>query len=336
MPACNPDKRNGKTQRTAPFPYAMMEKQPHVLDRLELQFQWGAFGFRVLRCHLASFAPSQFIPFHKHSNYEFHFISRGKGKVMIEQAEYELREGMFYLTGPNVMHQQTVDPNDPMKELCLHLDIVPLDLDGTLSTDDDWGQRREREEAAACVKGLNELPLYPAEDRFQAMPWFLAAFRAWDENDPFFHSTFKQAIIQILQRSVRAYQNKEAFTPMPERDMNLYRYELAIQFIQDNYAGPITLEEVAAKIHISGRQLQRIFREQSGGSFSEYLESIRLAHICNHLIQDHLPLEEIAAKHGFSSSNYLYYVFKKRYGMTPGAFRAQHAASHFAKGQVEL
>ncbi|MEX2461068.1 MAG: AraC family transcriptional regulator [Paenibacillaceae bacterium] len=29
----------------------------------------------------------------------------------------------------------------------------------------------------------------------------------------------------------------------------------------------------------------------------------------------------MALQHGFSSSNYLYYVFRKRYGMTPNRYR---------------
>lgn len=310
-----------------------MEKQPHALDRLELQFQWGGYGFRVLRCHLASFPPAHIIPFHKHSNFEFHFIPRGRGGVILEEDEYELREGMFYLTGPGVMHQQMMDEEESLKELCLHLDIIPLEaLDSPSTADEDWGRQREMEEAEACVRGLMQLPLYPSEDRFQAMPWFLAAYRAWHENDPFFHSTFKQAIIQILQRSVRAYQEREGGNPMPERDMNAYRYELATQFIRDNYAGPINLEDVADRLLISGRHLQRIFREQSGGSFSEFLESVRLSHICGELLQHELPLQQIAEKHGFSSSNYLYYVFKKRYGMTPGEYRAIHSKASTVKG----
>ncbi|WP_199617732.1 AraC family transcriptional regulator [Paenibacillus alkalitolerans] len=307
-----------------PFPYAMMKERPHALDGLDIGFRWGRFGFRVLRCHLISFPPSHVIPFHKHSEYEFHFIPRGKGKVVFQHGEFSLEEGMFYVTAPDVLHYQESDSADPMWELCLHIDIVKLnDAPGIseFATDDAWGSVRENEEAGACVEALQSLPVRPAADQWNAMAWFLTAYRAWYENDPYFHSTVKHSIIQILLRSVRAYRNKTTAAPLPARDMSRHRYQLAAQYIQDNYAGPLTLEEVADRVQVSGRQLQRIFREHGQSSFSEYLESVRLSHVCNQLRNSGMTVEQIAANHGFTNTNYLFYVFKKRFGMTPGEYK---------------
>jgi len=78
-----------------PFPYARMAERQDALDRLELQFRWGGYEIRVLRCHLATFPPGQIINFHKHSEYEFHFIPKGKGKVILVDQTYDLHEGLF-------------------------------------------------------------------------------------------------------------------------------------------------------------------------------------------------------------------------------------------------
>jgi len=51
------------------------------------------------------------------------------------------------------------------------------------------------------------------------------------------------------------------------------------------------------------------------------LESVRLERVCESLAASDEPIERIALKQGFSSGNYLYYVFRKRFGMTPGAYR---------------
>jgi AraC-like DNA-binding protein len=81
------------------------------------------------------------------------------------------------------------------------------------------------------------------------------------------------------------------------------------------------LEDVAEKLSISGRQLQRVFLEKSGFSFSRYLEDLRLAHVSRELVDHETSVQDIALQHGFTSSNYLYYVFRKRYGMTPNQYR---------------
>lgn len=300
------------------FPYAVMEERPKALDALDISFRWGGYGFRVLRCHLAVFPPSCSIPLHKHSEYEFHFIPRGRGKVLLPDGEYELREGLFYLTGPDVLHYQETDAEEPMSELCLHIDIV--ELNEHTENDVNGFDAQEHEEARQCVEELRRLPAKPVIDQWNAMSWFLTAYRAWHENDPFFHSTVKHAIIQILLRSVRAYHNRR-MTSLPARDMSRHRYQLAVQYIQDNYASPLSLDEVADRVQVSGRQLQRFFREHGDVSFSEYLETVRLKQVCEQLRRSDLTIEQIAVNNGFASGNYLFSVFKKRLGVTPGEYK---------------
>ncbi|WP_274361616.1 AraC family transcriptional regulator [Paenibacillus thermotolerans] len=320
MATRTPNARNPK-KASKGFPYAVMEERPKALDALDISFRWGGYGFRVLRCHLAVFPPSHTISLHKHSEYEFHFIPRGRGKVGLPDGEYELREGLFYLTGPDVLHYQETDAEDPMSELCLHIDIVELNEPGLSGIGGVGGfDALEHEEARRCVEELRRLPAKPVNDQWDAMSWFLTAYRAWHENDPFFHSTVKHAIIQILLRSVRAFRNRR-MTSLPARDMSRHRYQLAVQYIQDNYASPLSLDEVAERVQVSGRQLQRVFREHGDVSFSEYLETVRLKRVCEQLRRPDLTIEQIAVNNGFTNGNYLFSVFKKRLGVTPGEYK---------------
>ncbi|XID92914.1 helix-turn-helix domain-containing protein [Paenibacillaceae bacterium WGS1546] len=306
------------------FPYARMLNKQDALDRLDLQFRWGGYGIRMLRCHLASFAPGQIIPFHKHSEYEFHYIAKGKGKVILVDQTYDLREGMFYLTGPDVVHYQEVDPEDPMKELCLHLDIVPLP---NRSDEAGWGDELEAKEARECVEALSGAPLVPVADRFHAMTGFLEAYRIWEEQPVGFYTLMKQAIVQILLRTTRAFGVRDGRTGIPERDMAYHRYRLAVKYIEDNESLPLSLEQVAATIGISPRQLQRIFRNEGGTTFRDYVERVRLTAICSDLIRTDKAIEEIALDHGYANPNYLYPVFKNKYEVTPSVFRKMHADS---------
>lgn len=302
-------------------PYAFLNGKTGDLERRDIRFRWGDYGFRILRFHWISFAPGKIIGFHKHAEFEFHFIPRGKGIVTMDGAEHPFHEGTFYLTGPEVEHRQEADEIEGMDELCLHIDIVKLDRDTASETAQGWMADAEAEEAEECVRRLRELPRKPAADKFGAMEGFMTAFKAWTENESGMYTTIKQSVIQILLRSVRAYGHHQAGSNLPTRDMNAYRIQLASQFIEANYMRPITLEDVAEKIHISGRQLQRIFRDNGLGSFSDYVESVRLDRVCQSLLASEEPIERIALAGGYSSANYLYYVFRKRFGMTPGAYR---------------
>jgi AraC-like DNA-binding protein/mannose-6-phosphate isomerase-like protein (cupin superfamily) len=324
-----------------PYPYELMLEQGNALDRLDVEFRWGNYGIRMLRFHHTTFNPGKTVSFHKHSEYEFHYIPRGKGKVILGEIPYILQEGMLYLTGPNLLHYQEADAHEAMDELCLHIDIVKLENGeepgtGSLSSSSssssesgfhnaDWGNKWEAAEAEACIQQLRTLPSRPALDQYRAMECFLNAYRAWYENQPGLFTMIKQSIIQILLRTTRAYSSGPQ-PDIPSRDMKHYRYKLAVQFIKDNYMAPLTLELVAERVQISPRQLQRIFRELTGGTFSEYIEHVRLAHICNELSLSDQTIDQIAYQNGFSSANYLHYVFKKKFGSTPMQYRAKHGA----------
>lgn len=302
------------------FPYSLMSERPDALERLDLRFQWGPYDIHVLRFHLTHFPAGRVIAFHKHAEYEFHFIPRGKGKVILVDQEYTLRPGQFYLTGPGVMHYQEAGDREGMDELCLHVDIV--EREGEEQAEEDW----EWAEARSCIGKLTALPLFPALDAHDAMRCFLNAYEACTSYYAGSYTTIKQNVIQILLRAVRAYDTVNETRLLPTKDMKAYRYQLAIEFMQANYGGPLSLEEVAEKQRLSARQLQRLFKEVHADgthTFSRVLEDIRLAAVCRELTEGSKSIEEIAKLTGFSTSNYLHAVFRKRYGMTPSDYRKQ-------------
>ncbi|WP_424767221.1 helix-turn-helix domain-containing protein [Paenibacillus sp. sgz302251] len=303
------------------FPYEVMRERQDALERLELRIQWGAYDIHVLRFHLTQFPPGRIVGFHKHAEYEFHFIPQGKGKVIIVDQEYELRPGIFYLTGPDVMHYQEADAYEAMDELCLHVDIIERKTGGESDGRhdyDDW----EAAEARDCIEKLRTLPLHPTSDVHQAMPRFLEAYRACSDNFVGSYTTIKQTVVQILLRAVRAYDTANEQKQFPTRDMKAYRYRLAMEFINANYDGAITLEDVADKLNMSTRHIQRLFKElHQGHTFTRVLEDIRLSIVCRELESTERSIEAIAKQAGFAGGNYLHAVFRKKFGITPSEYR---------------
>lgn len=296
------------------FPYEMMFEKQDMLERLDISISWGHYEITVLTFHLTSFPPGKIIDFHNHSEFEFHFIPRGKGEVILGDLSYPLSEGMFYLTGPGVMHRQEADSQESMEELCLHVDIQEKIRDEV----DPW----EVVEAEACVEKLRQLPLIPTQDYHRAMKCFLEAYEASDGKLTGYYTSIKHLVISILLKAVRAYDSDELVTEAPVRDMLTYRYHYAIQYIEANYSGTVTLENVAEKLNISTRQLQRVFKDiNAERSFSRVLEDIRLRGVCRKLEESSDRIEQIAQSEGFTNATYLHTVFRKRLGMTPGNYR---------------
>ena len=60
---------------------------------------------------------------HTKTGYELHLIDSGRGFLDTENERYTLAENALYITGPNVLHKQTPDPENPMHELCIYFKI---------------------------------------------------------------------------------------------------------------------------------------------------------------------------------------------------------------------
>lgn len=311
-------------KRGTTFPYGVMFEKQDMLERLDIRISWGHYEIHVLRFHLTKFPPGKVVDFHNHAEFEFHFIPRGKGKVILEEQSYSLSEGMFYLTGPGVMHYQEADAQEDMDELCLHVNITEKARDEV----DPW----EAAEAEECIEKLRQLPLIPAYDSHKAMSCFLEAYQACDGKFAGYYTSIKHLVVSILVKAVRAYDSDGIRVEAPVRDMLSYRYQYAIHFMEANYSASLTLESVAEKLNISPRQLQRVFKQMNpSSSFSKVLEDIRLEAVCRRLEESSLPIEQIAQLEGFTNATYLHAVFRKRVGMTPGAYRKEQQNKNYEK-----
>ena len=98
-----------------------------------------------------------------------------------------------------------------------------------------------------------------------------------------------------------------------------------IEYIQSNYREPITLEEVAGLHYISVPYLSKFFKKQTGVTFSQFLNEIRLAHAVNELINSNKPITRIALDNGFPNSAAFNRVFNENYQLKPLEYRKKNA-----------
>ena len=98
----------------------------------------------------------------------------------------------------------------------------------------------------------------------------------------------------------------------------------SIYYIEKNYSKKITLEDAANEAHFSVSHFSRVFHEQLGMPFSEYLGNVRLRHAKRLLINSKKSVMEIALETGYCSGDYLSTQFKLKIGVTPTKFRNEY------------
>lgn len=102
--------------------------------------------------------------------------------------------------------------------------------------------------------------------------------------------------------------------------------EQAMEILKDvaqNFSQGVSLNSLAEKYHYSVAYLSRMIKKETGFSFSEILNSIRLAQAAELLQKDCGKISMAGEMAGFSDQKYFSQVFKKAFGVSPGEFRKQ-------------
>lgn len=92
----------------------------------------------------------------------------------------------------------------------------------------------------------------------------------------------------------------------------------AINYIEQFYSKPeLSLQYLADEFHTNAAYLGRVFRKETGSSFTDYLNNFRVKKAESLLLSTNYKGIELAEKVGFASYNYFYIVFKKITGKKP-------------------
>lgn len=96
----------------------------------------------------------------------------------------------------------------------------------------------------------------------------------------------------------------------------------AKDYIDRNFQNPdLSLRMLAERVGLSSAYLGKVFTAVTTYTFNDYLNNVRTARAAELLTTTKLPVSKISEEVGILNTNYFYSVFKKRYGVTPSAYR---------------
>jgi AraC-like DNA-binding protein/mannose-6-phosphate isomerase-like protein (cupin superfamily) len=95
----------------------------------------------------------------------------------------------------------------------------------------------------------------------------------------------------------------------------------AVEFIENHFAESITIDDIAARSHVSRRHFFRLFEQAVGIAPMEYLKKVRLQKAAAMLLTTKANVTEVAYACGFSDSNYFSTLYHKEFGISPSRFK---------------
>ncbi|KGE21050.1 response regulator transcription factor [Paenibacillus wynnii] len=135
-----------------------------------------------------------------------------------------------------------------------------------------------------------------------------SALKAGEERE---HIVFMR---KMTDPQLMAIRDEEAALSDPVRQ--------AMHYVETHIEEAVSLQEVAAHVHLNGSYFSALFKEQCQITFSEYVARRKLQKAKELLLKTNLPIAEIASRTGYQAVKYFNKLFKEYEGMSPGRYRS--------------
>lgn len=134
---------------------------------------------------------------------------------------------------------------------------------------------------------------------------------------------YAESACEFLARLlVHRYSSMSLPAPRSFGGLPANRLKIVREFIESNLTHSLSLRELAELAGVGTRHFERAFRQSTGESPHAYVLRARLTAAKDLLIShDHLSIDEISERVGFSSASHLAQAFRKHTGLSPSEFR---------------
>lgn len=131
---------------------------------------------------------------------------------------------------------------------------------------------------------------------------------------PIIRTELKTALIKALRELHGQH-------PVEEESENSQTIRMVKDYIQMHYEEKLSLESVADQVYLSAAYLSRLFKQETGQNFKDYLLHVRIDAAKKLLKGECLNINQIADSTGFANSKHFSRVFREETGQTPSEYR---------------
>lgn len=267
--------------------------------------------FYIVERHKTEFT----YPLHRHKEFELNFIEKGKGVRRIvgdsveEIGDYEL----VLIGGADLEHvwEQGKCRSKDIREITIQFsgDIFGTEL---LSKNQFASIRRmlRRAEHGLAFPLSSIMKVYSTLDDIA------------NENERFVQFLKFLYVLYELSISDDARVLASSSFAHTARSNESRRVEKVKQYINDHYAEPLKLADLADLVGMSPVSFSRFFRQRTGRTLSDYIVDIRLGYAARMLVDSSKNISEICYECGFNNLSNFNRTFKSKRNYTPRDFRA--------------
>jgi len=278
--------------------------------------QRGSFllPFVVCRTVLPDFYTT--FPIHWHNEMEIVYVEEGEFEECIDFEHYHVRKGDIVLINPYVLHSFRQYENERSVFKTIMFDFSML----TGNTAD-----------ASSIKYFNPFlegnylsPKIISPDNshyYELKECVLEIISTYSKHENFFELKIKSELYRLFFVLFKHFFECCSGDTVI-KDSTTRNIKIILDYISENYAKPITIDELAEKVDLSKHYFMRFFKKYMGTTCIEYINDYRLNIAANLLVTTRMQITEVAVSIGITNLSYFNRIFRKKYNMTPKEYRS--------------
>lgn len=234
------------------------------------------------------------------NNYVLHFITNGKGKIIINGETTELAAGDIFILPKNQSIFYQADGSDPWTYTWVGFS----------------GSRAEN--ILTQTQLLEKCYLHSHLDS-PILNKMIDINHTKNQTHPMITELILIGHLnQLLAALVEEFPN-ESLKDTSTLAKNYVHH--AIKIIHSQYNSPIKVSEIAHQLALSRSYLYKIFKQETGYSIKDYIVQVKMNHACQLLANPDLSITEIANSVGYFDPLAFSNAFKNQYHMSPSDYR---------------
>ncbi|MFS0727517.1 AraC family transcriptional regulator [Paenibacillus sp. 1P07SE] len=252
---------------------------------------------------------------HVHKGMEFLFIHSGKGTIWVNDRTYSIQAPCLAFFQPYQLHKVQLSHNSTEPYIRTVLKIEPEAMETCVSPfpilADKLAALWRHKIPVQYIQLQEDHPIWA---ELAALEQTLADLH-WEEQWEQV-ALFGLQLIPVVHAGLNAH---ERSTDLQNREA--LHAERIMQWLEQHYAQPFSLERMAQSLHLSANHISHLFPRYAGMTVTDYLTAKRLSEACFRLSAKQDSIRMIGEQCGFSSASYFSQVFKRKLGVTPQAYR---------------
>jgi len=237
-----------------------------------------------------------------HENIELLYIAKGKGRVILENVAYDVKEGQIAVVNSSQLHDIIAD--DEIESHCLIID-------------EDYLERLKL--------SAKDILFESVIDSKKIVESFKVIAEECEEKGEHY---IPQVIAEIINIMVEMRRNHVATPNETEKTFASKKTDTArkiLDYLNVHYKEKIDIEDLADGLGYNRHYVTHLFKEEVGCSMIAYINELRCRHAKSKLTDADYTIDEIAKMYGFGEASYFTKVYKRYVGELPSDTKKQNS-----------